>query len=83
MKKIVTLTIICWCLLSCNKENKTSDEIDQFDFTLHHIDTLSSETLNKIFFEYSNKEFENFDDRKIEVLLYNSGFDLYKRVGNH
>lgn len=69
MKKIIIM--ICIIFVACNRtENKNINESiksEDFDFTVFHADTLKSDILNKIKYEFVNKEFDEYPNRYLDV----------------
>lgn len=70
-KIIIRNTVIFVSIFSfimCKKDVKNrEEEIIDLDFIVYHMDTLKSDKINKILFEYKNREFEVYSKRYLDV----------------
>lgn len=69
MKKIII--IICIVFVGCNKNDSKNNskikKIDEPDFIIFHADTIKSGELNKVKYEFVNKEFDKYPNRYLDV----------------
>lgn len=81
-KKIVgNILIIFICsffFLMCKNDIQNNEGANnEADFVVYHMDTLSFDEINKIKFKYTNKEFESYPKRYLDIyyIIQDSLFD--------
>lgn len=65
---IGVILIISLLFIMCKKDTQQGKEDkNDVDFVVYHMDTLNSDKLNKIKFEYTNSEFEGYSKRYLDI----------------
>lgn len=68
LTNLVTISIISILFIMCKRDTQKEKEHQKdVDFIVYHMDTLNSDKLNKIKFEYTNREYESYSKRYLDI----------------